>query len=132
MRTISSLLAFFLFQTLYSLPQISSVVQGEASLRNLNQNQLEISASDQAVIHWDDFSIEREELVRFIQPDSSSLVLNRVISEIPSNIFGRLESNGRLVLINPNGILVGKDAIIDTAAFTASSFDAIEDRKSVG
>ncbi len=127
MRSISPLLALFLFQTLYSLPQTSSVVQGKASLRNLNQNQLEISASDQAVIHWDDFSIEREELVRFIQPDSSSLVLNRVISEIPSNIFGRLESNGRLVLINPNGILVGKDAIIDTASFTASSFDAIDE-----
>lgn len=127
MRSISPFLALFLFQTLYSLPHTSSVVQGEATLKNLNQNQLEISASDQAVIHWDDFSIEREELVRFIQPDASSLVLNRVISEIPSNIFGRLESNGRLVLINPNGILVGREAVIDTASFTASSFDAIDE-----
>jgi hypothetical protein len=41
-----------------------------------------------------------------------------------SQIYGTLESNGQVFLINPNGILIGPDAVINTSAFVASLLDA--------
>jgi len=41
----------------------------------------------------------------------------------PTRLMGNLQANGQVLLINPNGILVGKEAVIDTGSFIASSFD---------
>jgi hypothetical protein len=40
--------------------------------------------------------------------------------------MGSLSSNGRLVLVNPAGITVGANAVVDTAGFTASTVDALD------
>ncbi len=79
--------------------------------------------SDRAIINWQDFSLANGTLARFVQPDATSAVLNRVVSGLPSALNGTLEANGRVFLINPNGILVGAGARIDTAGFVASTLD---------
>ncbi|MDQ3621642.1 MAG: filamentous hemagglutinin N-terminal domain-containing protein, partial [Verrucomicrobiota bacterium] len=84
---------------------------------------LQITTSDKAVIHWQDFSIGEGARTRFIQPGAHSAALNRVVSGLPSNILGDLEANGKLFLINPNGVLIGPGARIDTAGFLASTLD---------
>src|SRR5690606_18384647 len=38
-------------------------------------------------------------------------------------IFGTLSANGRVFLINPNGVLVGNGATINTAGFLATTHD---------
>ncbi|MDI1251255.1 MAG: YDG domain-containing protein, partial [Lacunisphaera sp.] len=81
--------------------------------------------SARAIIHWQDFSLAAGGLARFIQPDATSATLNRVVSGLPSSLQGTLEANGRLYLINPNGILVGAQARIDTAGFLASTLDVV-------
>ncbi|MEX4439160.1 filamentous hemagglutinin N-terminal domain-containing protein, partial [Haemophilus influenzae] len=48
---------------------------------------------------------------------------NRVTSDQISQLKGILDSNGQVFLINPNGITIGKDAIINTNGFTASTLD---------
>lgn len=63
------------------------------------------------------------ELTRFNLPGADASVLNRVLGADPSSILGTLSSNGQVYLINPNGILVGPSARIDTAAFIASTLD---------
>jgi len=74
-----------------------------------------------AIINWQDFFINAGETTRFIQESASSTVLNRVIGQNPSQILGTLQSNGRVFLINPNGVLFGKGAQVDVNGLTVSS-----------
>ncbi len=85
--------------------------------------ELAVTNTPGAIINWRGFSIARDEIARFIQQGANSAVLNRVLGSDPSAIFGQLLSNGRVFLINPNGIVFGADAIIDTAGFLASTLD---------
>lgn len=110
---------------LFSHPQEMSIVSGFAS-KELIDNTLKIYANDKTIINWSDFSIGPQEIVQFIQPSSSAAVLNRVIGKLCSNILGSLEGTGKIYLINPNGIFIGKEALINTSAFIASTFDVLD------
>src|SRR4051812_18678779 len=57
-----------------------------------------------SALDWRSFSVPAERSVYFSQPDAASMAINRVTGSDPSSIFGTLGSNGRLVLVNPNGI----------------------------
>ncbi len=76
------------------------------------------------MIDWDSFSIHTGECVRFEQLENT-YVLNRVTGNEESAILGSLRSNGAVYLVNPNGILIGKEAYIDTAGFIASTLDIL-------
>ena len=106
-------------------PVGENVISGDASFDRASSGILSVTQSSQtAIIHWQDFSIGAGELTRFIQPNADAAVLNRVVSGLPSSIMGSLEANGRVFLINPNGILVGPGGRIDVGSFTASTLDA--------
>src|SRR3990172_9212984 len=62
-------------------------------------------------------------MTRFIQQSAASAVLNRVVGQDPSSILGALQSNGRVFLINPNGIMFGAGAQIDVAGLVASTLN---------
>ncbi len=79
--------------------------------------------SHKAIINWDSFSIASGELTRFAQPGKDSAALNRVVSGNPSAIHGALQANGKLFLINPNGIMVGPGGSIDTSGLVLSTLD---------
>lgn len=103
-------------------PTGEQVAAGAASF-NRNGSTLTIRTSDRVIINWQDFSIGNGELTKFIQPSAQSAALNRVVSGNPSSILGTLQANGQIFLINPNGILVGGGAVIDTGGFIASTLD---------
>ena len=130
MRTICSAVAIIFAQSLCALPGMLSVSHGEAAAAMQSLQEMEISASDGAVLEWESFSIGADETVRFLQPDASALAVNRVMSQQISSLLGRLVSNGRIVLLNPNGILVGQGAVIDTGSFLAATFDHLENVRS--
>jgi filamentous hemagglutinin family protein len=105
-------------------PTDPNVVSGEALFRPEGAV-LQIETSRDATIDWCDFSIDLGEKTVFVQPSIDSLVLNRVIGANSSAILGTLEANGKVVLLNPNGLLVGKEGMIDTASFIASTQDSL-------
>src|SRR3972149_496088 len=107
---------------LYALPQEPQIASGEARVV-AQQGQLNITTSDKAIINWKEFSIGTKELVQFQQPSSASAVLNRVKGGEASHILGQLLANGKVYLINPSGVIFGKDASIKTAEFLASTHD---------
>ncbi len=82
--------------------------------------------SDKAIIHRTDFSIASGETTDFVMPSASSAVLNRVTGGNMSNILGTLNANGQIYLINPNGIVVGADGVINTQSFIASTLDVTD------
>ena len=104
------------------LPTSMAVVSGQASLSQ-NGAALNIRTSDKAVLNWQSFSIGAPNSVVFQQPSASSQVLNRVLGQDPSNILGTLQSNGKVWLINPNGVLFGAGARIDVGGLVASTLN---------
>ncbi|MGZ5050923.1 MAG: MBG domain-containing protein [Methylobacter sp.] len=82
-----------------------------------------ITNSPNAIINWQNFSIAQNELTRFVQENGQSAVLNRIIGQNPSEILGQLASNGKVFLINPNGIVFGAGATVDTQGLIASSLN---------
>ncbi|MCB1115273.1 MAG: filamentous hemagglutinin N-terminal domain-containing protein [Chlamydiia bacterium] len=111
---------------LYANPSGHEVMHGSASIQQMDSKTLHIHVGDKAIIHWKDFSIEKGELTKVFQKSCKSALLNRVKGDNPSHIFGRLESNGQIFLINPHGIVIGKEGQIDTGAFLASTFDILD------
>ncbi|HYC44717.1 MAG TPA: filamentous hemagglutinin N-terminal domain-containing protein [Burkholderiales bacterium] len=104
-------------------PVGEKVIAGSATF-NRSGNALTVNqGTDRAIINWQGFSIGAGELTKFVQPNAASAVLNRVVSGDPSRLLGRLEANGKVFLINPNGILVGGGAVINTNSFIASTRD---------
>ncbi len=96
------------------------VAHGQAQFFS-GPRELTVTNTPGAIINWRGFAIARDEITRFIQQGAHSAVLNRVLGSDPSAIFGQLLSNGRVFLINPNGIVFGAGAIVDTAGFLAST-----------
>ncbi|CCB89971.1 filamentous hemagglutinin N-terminal domain-containing protein [Simkania negevensis] len=113
--------------SLFAGPKNGTPVHGHATFQS-NANEMEIYSRNKTIIHWDSFSIDAGEIVRFCQNSSASAVLNRVIGSEKSLINGLLTSNGYVFLLNQNGILIGKEGVIDTAGFVASSLDLSNDQ----
>jgi len=110
----------------YSLPQGGTVVGGDAKAKistptskymKINQH------ADKVIINYNSFSIGQPETVRFFQPAASSIALNRVQGADPSQILGTLKANGRIFLVNPNGVLFGPGCKIDTSGMLASTLN---------
>lgn len=101
-------------------PSNPTVVNGQVTFSQQG-NVFTITNSPNAIINWSSFSISAGEMVRFIQQNSSSSVLNRITGQDPSRIMGALESNGRVFLINPNGIMFGAGSQVNVAGLVAST-----------
>jgi filamentous hemagglutinin family protein len=130
MRIVSLWLASFVFtvgiRVCLANPTGGSVVGGDRNgtisgsgtpVTTINQH------GNRIVINWQDFSIGPGEITRFIQPSASSWALNRVISGNPSLIYGSLQANGHVMVVNQNGIVVSAAGRIDTKGFVASTLD---------
>ncbi|HEY5759185.1 MAG TPA: filamentous hemagglutinin N-terminal domain-containing protein, partial [Steroidobacter sp.] len=76
-----------------------------------------------AVLHWRSFNISSDASVNFVQPSSDSVALNRIYQNGASQIMGNLSANGRIYLLNQNGIVFGNGAVVNVAGLIASSLD---------
>lgn len=120
------LACLFLASSLCAAPKGGKAAHGTVAIREEGAS-LIIEASDKAIIDWSRFSIAKDELVQFIQPDRMAAVLNRDLSGTRSEILGRLFSNGKVILVNKAGIFIGDQAVLDTASFIGSTFDLFND-----
>ena len=106
-----------------ALPNGGQVVQGSVQF-NTHAQQLNIhQATDRAAVNWQSFDIGAAAKVNVVQPSAQSVLLNRVGGTAPSQIFGQLSANGRVILVNPNGMVFGKDGSVSAAAFTGSTLN---------
>ncbi|WP_175888456.1 filamentous hemagglutinin N-terminal domain-containing protein, partial [Burkholderia contaminans] len=55
------------------------------------------------------------------QPGTTSIALNRVVGNNGSQIHGQLDANGKVFLVNPNGVLFGSGAQINVGGLVAST-----------
>ena len=104
-------------------PDGAQIVSGQVSIDSATPGVTSVTNSPNAIINWQNFSIAQNELVQFLQQNGQSAVLNRIIGQNPSEILGQLFSNGKVFLINPNGIVFGAGSSIDTQGLIASSLN---------
>ncbi|MFA6502454.1 MAG: filamentous hemagglutinin N-terminal domain-containing protein, partial [Parachlamydiales bacterium] len=104
-------------------PTGEDVVHGSAVFSREDNSLIINQKTDKTIINWNDFSISGNEITRFVQPSKTSTALNRVIGNEISKIYGNLESNGKIYLINQKGILIGPNGKINTNGFVASTLD---------
>ncbi|SHF77058.1 filamentous hemagglutinin family N-terminal domain-containing protein, partial [Microbulbifer donghaiensis] len=104
-------------------PEGGVVVGGDGSITAQDLTTIIDQKTDLLAIDWDSFNLTEEELVKFLQPNSSSIVLNRILDQNPSTIRGAIESNGHVILANPRGVLFTETATVNVGAITAAGLD---------
>lgn len=102
-------------------PEGGTVRAGNATIQQ-NGAQTRIDQSSQrAVIDWRAFGVGAAEQVLFVQPSAQSATLNRVTGEQLSVILGRIDANGQVFLVNPNGVVFGRGAQVNVGGLVAST-----------
>ncbi|HAG0017820.1 TPA: filamentous hemagglutinin N-terminal domain-containing protein [Salmonella enterica] len=104
-----------------SLPTGGQIVAGQGSI-STSGNQMTVNQNTQGMVtNWNSFDIGKNHTVQFVQPGSSAVALNRVTGGHESQILGTLTANGRVILINPAGVMFGKGSKVNTAGLVAST-----------
>ncbi|EIE0052281.1 filamentous hemagglutinin N-terminal domain-containing protein [Salmonella enterica] len=103
------------------LPTGGQIVGGQGSI-STSGNQMTIHQQTQNMAtNWHSFDIGKNNTVQFVQPNSSSVALNRVTGASGSQIMGTLKANGQVFILNPNGVLFGKNARVDVGGLVAAT-----------
>lgn len=101
-------------------PENAQVVHGAASI-NQAGNVTNITTSHQAIINYSKFNIGPSETVNFIQPGARSRVLNRINGVSPTVIEGRLNANGSVYFVNPQGVRFANGAVVNVGSIFAAA-----------
>lgn len=105
-------------------PSGENVVAGSAIVSRPNATHTQVDQSTaRAVVNWSTFSVDSDEYVVFNQPGATASILNRVVGGNQSQIFGQIDANGRVFLVNPQGVYFAPGAQVNAAALTASVMD---------
>lgn len=104
-------------------PTGGQVVSGSGQIRQVGNTTTIVQTSPTLSLNWQSFNIAPDQTVNFQQPGSSAIAINRIFSSTPSDIYGHLNANGQVWLINPNGILFGQSAQVNVGGLVASTLD---------
>ena len=104
-------------------PNGGQVVTGTASITQSGTTTTINQTTQNLSLNWKSFDIAPTETVNFVQPSASSIAVNRIFDTNGTQILGRLNANGQVYLINPNGILFGRGALVNVGALAASTLD---------
>ena len=93
----------------------SAMINTAGSTMNINQT------SNRVAINWNGFDIGSNATVNFVQPSASAVALNRVNSANPSQIYGNLNANGQVFLINSAGVYFAPGANVNVGGIVATT-----------
>jgi filamentous hemagglutinin family protein len=130
-KVISSLMVFvFAMANVFALPGITATnLQTTAGVNvTANGNSLTFTTPDKAVLTWQAFgsgtdTIGVNDALSYVLPSKNASVLNIVAGGASTTIDGSVTSNGNVFVLNPNGLLVGGGARIETNRLVLSTSD---------
>lgn len=106
----------------YALPTDPKVVAGSGDIQLVGAKNMSINQhTEKLITNWDSFSVGAGERVTFNQPTSTSIALNRVLGTRGSDIQGNIDANGKVFLVNPNGVLFGRNAQVNVGGLVVST-----------
>ena len=114
----------FAAQTAYALP-----IEGANAATNKTEADISTSGAvmditgktAHNILRWEDFSIDKNEKVRFDGGAQTRDYLNLVTGEGASNIYGTIEGGRNVYLVNPHGILFAQGSQVNTGALYLST-----------
>ena len=100
-----------------------TVVAGDAtySVNEAGTVRTITQTTDRVFLDWVDLSVGENETLQFVQPDAFSIALNRVTGTTQTIIDGAIEANGRVWILNPNGIFISPTGQVTASGFLAST-----------
>jgi len=110
-------------QSSHLLPTGGQVVSGKVGFTQKSHTLTIDQSSQKAIIDWQSFDIGSGNTVTFHQPGRDSVALNRVLGSDPSAIYGHLQANGQVFLVNPYGVYFAPGAQVDVGGLVASTLN---------
>ncbi|MDH5605246.1 MAG: filamentous hemagglutinin N-terminal domain-containing protein, partial [Cyclobacteriaceae bacterium] len=74
-------------------------------------------------IDWKTYNVGSSERVQYVQPNSSSISLNRIADVNGSTIQGRIDANGQVILMNPHGVTFSSGSVLNVGGLIATSLN---------
>jgi filamentous hemagglutinin family protein len=102
-------------------PQAPVLMRGDASVSVQGAQTVVHQRSDKAVMNWSSFGLAAGESFRLQQPGVRSALLSRVTGSEASRIDGHVQASGRFFLLNPNGVIIGRQGRLDVGGLLLST-----------
>ena len=94
-----------------------TVARPDARTTNIQQH------SQNLILNWDSYNVQANEAVNYRQPNANAQALNRILDHNPSQIFGQINANGKVLLVNPNGVFFKPGARVNVGGLVASGLN---------
>jgi len=107
----------------YANPTVGQVTSGAGSISQSGNTMNINQTTNKMSINWQSFNIASNETVNFQQPGASSIALNRVVGNNASSIYGHLNANGQVFLVNTNGVLFATGSSVNVGGIVASTLN---------
>lgn len=114
----------FYIPYLHAAPTGGEIVGGTGTIDQADLITTINQTSQNLVVNWESFNVEKSEVVNFSQPNTSAIALNRINGNNGRSIInGQIYSDGQVILVNTSGILFTSTAKINVGGLVASSLD---------
>jgi filamentous hemagglutinin family protein len=100
------------------------VVGGAVMISQTASNTAVHQSSTRGAVNWQSFNVGSQQSVTFQQPNAQAVILNTVTGPNPSQIAGRIDANGQVVLVNQSGVTFYKGSQVNTAGLMVSASGA--------
>ena len=104
-------------------PTDGNITGGAGNINQAGLNTTINQTSQNMAIDWQSFNVNVDERVQYIQPNASSISLNRILSNTGSSIAGQIDANGHVILVNPHGVFFTSTAQINVGGMIASGLE---------
>ena len=125
--SLAALIALALTSSALAMPTGGVVQSGDVNIGGSTDfstvaDNATITAGTDSTINWNTFNIGNGETLNFNIADGK-LLLNQVTGAQASDILGTMNQTGKgsLALVNPNGIHIGQNAVLDVNSLTLST-----------
>jgi filamentous hemagglutinin family protein len=102
-------------------PTGGAVVAGAASIGQNATTTTINQSSQRAAVNWQTYNVGNAQTVQYKQPNASAVTLNTVVGSNPSEIAGKIQANGQIVIVNQAGLVFDKGAQINTSGIVVSA-----------
>ena len=130
--SLAALITLALTSSALAMPTGGEVVGGNPAITlsggtwDSVANNATITATNDGQINWQAFNIANGETLNFDIANNKTLV-NQVTGSQLSDILGTMNQNGgNLVLVNPNGIHIGGNAVLNVSDMTLSALGIVK------
>ena len=130
-RLMPGLIFLLLTRPAAANPTGLTVKSGSAS-SSVSGSKLTVTAGNNAVLGWQSFNIASGETTAFVQPSASSVVWNQIGGQSASQIYGTLQANGVVVLLNSSGFYFGPNSYVSAAGLVVSTANCTPPENSGG